>query len=117
MSLPAPMTDPGTSVMCSGTALLMATLSDGTLQVLLAVTVQTTSVPGITLPASTRTFDFSPLALTTSFSICAVVLSSMQPGPCPNACVTRPHANSAAMAADFWNSLNMCVSFTSSPVN
>src|SRR3954471_17735811 len=72
------MTEPGTSDMCSGTALLMTTLSEGCLQTLLAVTVQTTSVPGMTLPAATSTLLFSPLSLTTSFSTSPLVFSSMQ---------------------------------------
>src|SRR4249919_3402540 len=96
--LPGPVAEFATSVMCSGTGLLMVTLSDGCLQTLLAVTVHTTSVPGTTLPAGTRTLDFSPLSLTTSFSTAAVVLSSMQSLACANACAVNPQVMSATIA-------------------
>src|SRR5688500_1734348 len=85
----------------------MVTPSDACLQTLLAVTVQMTSVPGTTFPASTSTLVFSPLSLTASFSTCAVVLSSMQPSACAKACDANVQAMAAAM-----NFLNMCVSFT-----
>src|SRR4051812_39387704 len=101
--------------MCSGTGLLMITFSDGALQVLLAVTVQTTSVPGMTLPAGASSLVFSPLALTTSFSTWAVVCSAMQFCDCAIASDERPKASNAAVAANFNVLLIMCISFTALP--
>src|SRR5688500_17712923 len=112
MSLPEPNAEFGTRVMCSATGLLIVTLSDGCLQVLLAVTVQTTSVPGMTLPAGTRTLDFSPLSLTTSFSISAVDLRTMHPCVCAKACEPNAQAMRANAPSTFRFALNMCVSFT-----
>src|SRR6187399_3756356 len=101
--------------MCSGTGRSTDTLSDGTLQMLLAVTVQMTSPPGTTLPSGTSLVDFSPLALTTSCSTSAVVFTTMQPAPgaCANACAPMLQTKIAARPKNF-NPLNMCVSFTSS---
>src|SRR6478736_1031372 len=99
--------------MCSGTGLVMTTLSDASLQTFFAVTVQITSVPGMTLvsAAATSTLDFSPLTLTTSFSTSPVVLSSTQL-VCANAGACSAQAMTAA-AMNFTVPLIMCVSFTS----
>src|SRR3954468_9841847 len=83
--------------MCSGTGLLMATFSDGCLQMLLAVMVQTTSLPGTTFCTGTSCLVFSPLASTTSCSTSAVDLSAMQPaaGACAKACEPKLQARMA----------------------
>src|SRR6187401_1513061 len=115
MSLPGPNAEFGTSVMCSGTGLLIVTLSEGGLQMLLAVTVQMTSFPGTILPAGTRTLDFSPLSLTTSFSVSAVDLRTMHPCACAKACEPNAQAMRATTPSTFRFPLIMCVSFTVLP--
>ncbi len=89
----------------------MVTLSDGCLQMLLAVTVQMTSTPGTTLATGTSFVDFSPLALTTSCSTSATDLRTMQPCVCAKACELRLQAMMAAKPKTFYP-LNICVSFT-----
>ena len=92
-------------------ALLIVTLSDGCLQMLLAVTVQTTSTPGTTLPAGTSFLVFSPLSLTTSCSTSAVDLRTMQPcGACANACEPKPQAMQRERRRKSLFPLNSCVS-------
>src|SRR3954471_23393111 len=101
--------------MCSGTGLLITTFSEAALQVLVAVTVQTTSVPGITLPAGASSLVFSPLAPTTSFSTSAVVLSTMQPCVCAKTCDPKAQASNAAALTNFDVLSIMCNSFTALP--
>src|SRR5687767_1182776 len=99
--------------MCAGTALLIVTLSDGCLQMLLAVTVHVTSTPGTTFSGVTIVTLLTPFASTTSLAISAVDLSRMQPCvPCANDCEAKPQAINAAAVRNFTFPLIMCVSFT-----
>src|SRR5689334_3494238 len=85
--------------MCSGTGLLMVTLSDGFLQGLLAVMVHTTSFPGTTFCTGTSCLVFSPLAPTTSCPTSAVVLSvtvQSLADDCAKACEPKLQARMAA---------------------
>src|SRR5688572_29384895 len=75
MSVPVPIAEPATYVICSGTGLAITTLSVASLQTLVAVIVQTISSPGTTLPAGTRRLTLCPCS-TTSRSASALVFSS-----------------------------------------
>src|SRR4026207_403935 len=77
MSVPVPIAELATYVMCSGTGLAITTLSVGVLPTLVAVIVQTIWSPGTALAAGTRRLTFWPFS-TTSLSVSPVVLSSTQ---------------------------------------